>query len=107
VTDVLMMLLRTALTQHTSAAARLDKTNLPPARYLSRGRVQTKGTGFAQNLPARWTLLTQHRNRYAAALTVYEVLNTSINISVSRQQPSIEGGCGWCGYTDSKSKDMC
>ena len=85
VTDVSMMLLRTALTQHTSAAARLHKTNLPPARYLTRGRVQTKGTGFARNLPARWTLLTQHRNRYAAALTVYEVLNTNVSIGVSRQ----------------------
>lgn len=84
-TNVSMRLLQTALTQHPSAAARLDKTNLPSARYFSRGRVQTRGTGFAQNLPARWTLLTQHRNRYAAALTVYDVLNTSVSIGVSRQ----------------------
>ena len=79
-----MMLLRTALTQHTSAAARLDTTNLPPARYFPRGQVQTKD-GFAGNLPARWTLLTQHQNRCAAALTVCKVLNTNIRIGVSRQ----------------------
>ena len=77
-----MMLLRTALTQHTRAAARLDTTNLPPARYFPRGRVQTKD-GFARNLPARWTLLTQHQNRCAAALTVCKVLNTNIRIGVS------------------------